>query len=374
MSAITIDNDLVHYEVLGRGRPVVFLHGWLGSWRYWVPTMQQLSMKYRTYAIDMWGFGDSSKDQTRYGLQSQVYLLFSFFERLGIPKAAIIGHSLGAAVGLNFARQYPDRVYRMMLISAPLFDLGGITEDVPLAAAPTTPALPPSHAVETVSRNPFRSKGESPEELIARLKAKTANPSGEAAAGTASTTGTAPVAPRPATPSMPVNIAKVTAPVAPPAPSSTAIISKPSDASNPLPALLGGVKPGALLLKHIDRDVPDLEVLKAEVEKTDERALAQSAESFNNVNLALELKRVVAPTLLLHGESDSFITPPTEALMTKIGSSKQPGQFLQMVEPGVRHFPMMEITAKFNRLLTDFLETPDLANVQLKEQWKRTLR
>ena len=62
MSAITIENDLVHYEVLGRGRPVIFIHGWLGSWRYWVPTMQQLSVKYRTYALDLWGFGDSGKD------------------------------------------------------------------------------------------------------------------------------------------------------------------------------------------------------------------------------------------------------------------------------------------------------------------------
>ncbi len=57
MSAITIENDLVHYEVLGRGRPVILVHGWLGSWRYWVPAMQQLSSKYRTYALDLWGFG-----------------------------------------------------------------------------------------------------------------------------------------------------------------------------------------------------------------------------------------------------------------------------------------------------------------------------
>ncbi|SRR5258706_11925765 len=68
MSAITIENDLVHYEVLGRGRPVIFVHGWLGSWRYWVPTMQQLSMKYRTYALDLWGFGDSGKGNNRYSL------------------------------------------------------------------------------------------------------------------------------------------------------------------------------------------------------------------------------------------------------------------------------------------------------------------
>jgi CheY-like chemotaxis protein len=32
--------EIVHYEVLGRGRPLIFLHGWIGSWRYWIPSMQ----------------------------------------------------------------------------------------------------------------------------------------------------------------------------------------------------------------------------------------------------------------------------------------------------------------------------------------------
>jgi len=109
MSAITIENDLVHYEVLGRGRPVIFIHGWLGSWRYWVPTMQQLSMKYRTYALDLWGFGDSGKENTKYGLKDQVKLLYDFMDKLGIGKAALVGHSLGAGIALRFAAQYPDR-------------------------------------------------------------------------------------------------------------------------------------------------------------------------------------------------------------------------------------------------------------------------
>ena len=42
MSAIVIENGLVHYEVIGRGKPVIFLHGWLGSWRYWMGTMEAL--------------------------------------------------------------------------------------------------------------------------------------------------------------------------------------------------------------------------------------------------------------------------------------------------------------------------------------------
>lgn len=56
MSAIHIDNRLVHYEVVGRrGAPMIFLHSWLGSWRYWLPTMEHVSERYRTFAIDFWG-------------------------------------------------------------------------------------------------------------------------------------------------------------------------------------------------------------------------------------------------------------------------------------------------------------------------------
>ena len=38
MSALIIDNGRIHYEVIGRGEPVLLVHGWIGSWRYWVPT------------------------------------------------------------------------------------------------------------------------------------------------------------------------------------------------------------------------------------------------------------------------------------------------------------------------------------------------
>jgi pimeloyl-ACP methyl ester carboxylesterase len=120
VSAIILDEGLVHYEVLGRGRPLVFMHGWLGSWRYWMPTMDSLSDRFRTYAFDMWGFGDSDRNPQRYSLDSYVTQLDLFMEELGVMKAALVGHSMGAAVALLFAERYPDRVDRIMAVSTPL--------------------------------------------------------------------------------------------------------------------------------------------------------------------------------------------------------------------------------------------------------------
>jgi pimeloyl-ACP methyl ester carboxylesterase len=119
VSAIIVDDGLVHYEVLGRGRPIVFLHGWLGSWRYWMPTMDNLSDRFRTYAFDMWGFGDSDRSPERYDLEAYTTQLDHFMEELGVMKAALVGHSMGAVVALRYAERYPDRVDRIMAVSTP---------------------------------------------------------------------------------------------------------------------------------------------------------------------------------------------------------------------------------------------------------------
>jgi pimeloyl-ACP methyl ester carboxylesterase len=120
MSAVVIDGGLVHYEAFGRRRPVLFLHGWLGSWRYWMPTMEAVSDRYRTYALDLWGFGDSDKSKQRYELSDYVALVNNFAENMGIREAPIIGHSLGAVVALEYAARYPDRVGKVMAVSLPM--------------------------------------------------------------------------------------------------------------------------------------------------------------------------------------------------------------------------------------------------------------
>jgi pimeloyl-ACP methyl ester carboxylesterase len=120
VSALIIDDEVVHYEVLGRGRPLIFLHGWLGSWRYWIPSMQVLSAEYRTYALDLWGFGDTSKPAHRFGLSAQAELVQRFMDQLGILKAAFVGHGLGAAVAMRFGRLFPDWADRVMGVGLPL--------------------------------------------------------------------------------------------------------------------------------------------------------------------------------------------------------------------------------------------------------------
>ncbi len=120
MSVLLLERQMVHYEVLGRGRPVLLLHGWVGSWRYWIPVMQAASISYRTYALDQWGYGDSSKAAGHYALDRQLGLIDTFLEEMGILKLALIGHGLGAVLALKYAALHPEVVDRVMAVSAPL--------------------------------------------------------------------------------------------------------------------------------------------------------------------------------------------------------------------------------------------------------------
>jgi len=120
VSSITTDQGIVHYEVYGRGKPVILLHGWLGSWGLWQETMSYLGRYYRTYAMDFWGFGESGKQRQTYAIQDFVSLVNQFMEQLGITHAPLVGHSMGGTVSLSVAIRYPERVSKVVVVGSPI--------------------------------------------------------------------------------------------------------------------------------------------------------------------------------------------------------------------------------------------------------------
>jgi pimeloyl-ACP methyl ester carboxylesterase len=117
---------IIHYETYGRGRPVLFLHGWLGSWALWRPTIEALAEEFKTYSLDFWGFGESRGAGDNIGnlqsfrVESFVDMVNQFMEKLGIPRAAIVGHSMGGTVSLNIGIKYPDKVVKACCIGSPI--------------------------------------------------------------------------------------------------------------------------------------------------------------------------------------------------------------------------------------------------------------
>jgi len=120
VSSITTDQGILHYEVYGRGKPVILLHGWLGSWGLWQETMTFLGQYYRTYALDFWGFGESGRKLDTYQVQDFVALVGQFMDKLGIIQAPLVGHSMGGTVSLLVALRYPERVQRVTVVGSPI--------------------------------------------------------------------------------------------------------------------------------------------------------------------------------------------------------------------------------------------------------------
>jgi pimeloyl-ACP methyl ester carboxylesterase len=120
MSIMVVDRQMVHYEVFGHGRPVVFLHGWLGSWRYWFPTMERVAVHFRTYSFDFWGFGESRRKNTNESIQNYSDQVIRFLDELGIDRVLLVGHSMGGMVALKTAINHPKRISRVAAVGAPI--------------------------------------------------------------------------------------------------------------------------------------------------------------------------------------------------------------------------------------------------------------
>ncbi|MCU0512552.1 MAG: alpha/beta hydrolase [Anaerolineae bacterium] len=120
MPALATESGIVHYETYGRGRPVILLHGWLGSWTLWRDTIEILGKDFKTYALDFFGFGEASDQGADFSVNTYVELVSQFMDRLGIVKAPLIGHSMGGTVALAVARRYPEKVVKVAVIGSPV--------------------------------------------------------------------------------------------------------------------------------------------------------------------------------------------------------------------------------------------------------------
>lgn len=113
-----VDGLTLHYVTEGRGPAVVLVHGLGGfaeSWRHNIPALARVAT---VFAVDLPGFGLSSKPPARYRLADSARALHGFIQALGLGPVAVVGHSLGAAVGLTYALTHPARVERLALIGA----------------------------------------------------------------------------------------------------------------------------------------------------------------------------------------------------------------------------------------------------------------
>lgn len=222
--------------------------------------MQITSTSYRAYALDLWGFGDTAHNVLNYSLEQQTSLIDRFLMEMGIGKIALVGHGLGALVGMSFATRFPQSVDRIMAVSCPL----------------------DYTAVQT------RMRTSSPQELTDWLASKT----------------------------------------------------------------------------------PEATTALVDAGKADPQAITASMVGLQANNIFGSFRVSNIPCLLVYGDKDPGIVTPDEDFSLSTMTH-------QIGLEASGHFPMIDETIRFNRLLTDFLALDSGVSpreLQMKEEWRRRVR
>lgn len=117
---VRIDRHTVHYLEGGSGETVVLLHGIYAEKDHWVEFARALTPRYRVVAVDLPGFGESTRlEDERYDYAAQLPRLHAVLDSLGIQRAHLAGSSMGGALAGLFAAEHPERVASLAFIGAP---------------------------------------------------------------------------------------------------------------------------------------------------------------------------------------------------------------------------------------------------------------
>jgi pimeloyl-ACP methyl ester carboxylesterase len=108
----------IWYATFGHGEPVVLLHGGLANSNYWGNLVRALEGRYEVIVMDSRGHGRSTRDATPYGYDLMASDVLGVMDFLKVRKAAIVGWSDGAIIGLDIAMRHPDRVSKLFAFAA----------------------------------------------------------------------------------------------------------------------------------------------------------------------------------------------------------------------------------------------------------------
>jgi pimeloyl-ACP methyl ester carboxylesterase len=97
---------------------LVFVHGLSGSWPNWLEQLPVFAAEHRVVALDLPGFGHSPMPAEQISMSAYARLLDRLFDELQIDAAAVVGNSMGGFIGAELAIAFPQRVERLVLVSA----------------------------------------------------------------------------------------------------------------------------------------------------------------------------------------------------------------------------------------------------------------
>lgn len=112
-----VNGTKLYYEMKGKGRTIVLIHGGLVDSRMWDDQFDEFARRYRVMRYDMRGFG---KSEFSMGPLSHVEDLYALLKFLKIEKASVLGLSLGGMVATDFTLEHPEMVEKLILPASAL--------------------------------------------------------------------------------------------------------------------------------------------------------------------------------------------------------------------------------------------------------------
>jgi len=118
MSLIDVDGILVKYRVMGKGTPLLLLHGWGGSSESFLNLQKILAKRYQVITLDLPGFGETDIPLKPWNVEDYENFVLEFVKKLGIARFYLGGHSFGGRIAIMLCVSHPQSLIGLILIAA----------------------------------------------------------------------------------------------------------------------------------------------------------------------------------------------------------------------------------------------------------------
>jgi len=115
---IEVNGLNIRYWVMGDGSPIILVHGLAGSIELWENNIKPISKQHLVYAFDLPWFGHSDKPRVEPSLCYMARFIKDFMTSQGLEHATLVGNSLGGAICMQFAVQFPDKLDKLILVNS----------------------------------------------------------------------------------------------------------------------------------------------------------------------------------------------------------------------------------------------------------------